>query len=328
MCCLCLASFLALTGCGENEEVERISVVPEILNDSIYTTMPGNMVVTQDYLVWSSPFSKENFLHVVDLKTGKEVGEMGKIGQGPEEFSTPGMGRIVRKNNVYVSDHNTRKQAFLSIDSLVANKNYYIPLKPDTLHNLMEETPLEEKLFFSHTEDGHPSYFKLDNNGEISYFGNYPIKDVLTHLGGNVAYDPVRGYLAYTVWNFPYLALYKKEKGSFVLQWERISSVDYEKGKNGIVIHNDGRGPKEVVFTKDYIVTIERDRTMDTTDESKVGRNFNMNAQTLFLYDYHSNLQKIVHTGMPLIRIAATSRENVVYAMVVNPEFCLVKIEI
>lgn len=112
------------------------------------------------------------------------------------------------------------------------------------------------------------------------------------------------------------------------MQWERTSSVDYEKGKNGIVIHNDGRGPKEVVFTKDYIVTIERDRTMDTTDESKVGRNFNMNAQTLFLYDYHSNLQKIVHTGMPLIRIAATSRENVVYAMVVNPEFCLVKIEI
>lgn len=326
-CAFILIIISFLVGCTDNnKEVPRISLVPEIVNDSIYTTMPGDMIVVNNYLVWSNPFSKENFLHVIDLKTGKEVGQMGKIGLGPEEFTTPGFSCIARENNLYVFDYNTKQEAFFSIDSLVKNRNYYIPVKNETKHNLLEETQLEEKMFFSNTRNEHPFYFKLDNNGEISYFGNYPIKKLSIHFGGNIAYDPTTGYLAYATWDFPYLALYKKEKGTFALQWERTSSVDYEKGKDGIIINNRGRGPKAVVFTKDYIVTIERDRAKDTTDEATVGRNFSKNAQTLFLYDYHSNLVKIVHIGMPIVRIAAKRDNNVVYAIVANPEFCLVKV--
>ncbi|MFQ7087864.1 MAG: hypothetical protein ACLRTD_26045 [Bacteroides sp.] len=61
-------------------------------------------------------------------------------------------------------------------------------------------------------------------------------------------------------------------------------------------------------MTKDYIVTLERDREVDPLDERTVGRNASK-PRTVFVYDYDGKLLKIVNLGMP-VRIAADGRST------------------
>lgn len=95
-----------------------------------------------------------------------------------------------------------------------------------------------------------------------------------------------------------------------------------------MILNRKKENAKELALTKDYIVTLQRDYLNDPTDETTVGRDFTKLPQTLFLYDYKSNLKKIIHLQMPILRIAADSKSNTVYAITVNPDFMLVKCEL
>lgn len=86
--CSCV---LALAACSRSPEAAREKRPFTVLTDSIYTSMPGQLILSPRYLVWSDPFSDGAFIHVHDTVSGREVGAMDSIGQGPEEFVTPGM---------------------------------------------------------------------------------------------------------------------------------------------------------------------------------------------------------------------------------------------
>jgi len=81
-------------------------------------------------------------------------------------------------------------------------------------------------------------------------------------------------------------------------------------------------------MTKDYIVTLERDREVDPLDERTVGRNASKCPRTVFVYDYDGKLLKIVNLGMPVMRIAADGRSNAQYVIGVNPDFALAKYDL
>lgn len=52
-----LASRLHLSCTTETKkEVERITINTEIITDSIYTRMPGNLFKLENYLLWQDPF--------------------------------------------------------------------------------------------------------------------------------------------------------------------------------------------------------------------------------------------------------------------------------
>ena len=88
--------------------------------------------------------------------------------------------------------------------------------------------------------------------------------------------------------------------------------------------------PSAIALTKDYIVTIERDkRTKETTVESRSEnrflRSFSKSPQTLFVYDYNFQLKRILNTRIPMFRLAATGNDNVLYFIGVKDEFCIAK---
>lgn len=78
-----------------------------------------------------------------------------------------------------------------------------------------------------------------------------------------------------------------------------------------------------MALTRDYIVTLQRDYENDPTDESQVGRNFEKLPQTLFVYDYGGKLLKIINYNVPIGRIAGNMKSNMVYALIVDPDFKL-----
>ncbi|MGL4806787.1 MAG: hypothetical protein ACRC26_10630, partial [Bacteroidales bacterium] len=127
---------------------------------------------------------------------------------------------------------------------------------------------------------------------------------------------------------FPSFSFYKlSKKGTFELQSEVVPSINYEIVNNELVFPKDmhGGGPG-ITATKDYIVKIERDPEQDKS--TATGGDFTKLPQTLFLYSYEGELQKIVNMKTPLLRVGGDFSDNMIYAINVDPEFKLIRINL
>ena len=124
---LCL---LTLITCKSGStEIERLTLSPSsTIQDSLFTQLPGSLILCNNYLVWEDPFNPNYFLHVVDINAKKEIGTMGLIGRGPKEFITP-LSISSIGNKIFTYDLNQNKQAYYSIDSMLANKDPFILLR-------------------------------------------------------------------------------------------------------------------------------------------------------------------------------------------------------
>ena len=272
--------------------------------------------VEAKYLVWTDPFTTDCFVHVHRVSDGKKVGVMGKQGQGPDEFITPMVSPLCYNRSVRAVDANGKTRGYLSIDSLLAGK--------------AELYKVDDETFVGYTENDEPFYLKADVNGSgVKSFGDYPIEDVKHHIGGNLAYNHERDALVFAAINMPYLALYRKSERGFTKEWSTESNDSYYDIVNGgIRFDRKRKGIPQVCLSKDYIIGLQRDYTVDDMDERKVGRDVSKCPHTVFLYDYEGNLQKIVNLGIPVMRIAADHRSNVLYAIGADPEYVLVKFEL
>lgn len=322
--CIFISCFYS---CSESHLIERTHLKPQVLNDEIETIMPGNLLLVNDYLVWSDPFSMDYFLHVHDAVNGKELGSMGRKGEGPQEFVSPLISRHWSDHAIFAYDANGNTRGYLSVDSLIVGKEPFLG-RPD-VEKKLGMIKLDNGLYISETEDGEADYFKLKENDKESTFGVYPISEVKQHVGSYETYDKERGLFVYASFKFPYLALYKKDGDTFRLRWEHVhGEKNYANVDGAIVFDRKIMGMGDVCMSKDYIITLERDREVDPMDESAVGRNASKCPRTVFLYDFDGHLLKIVDLDMPIMRIAANGKSNSLYAIGVNPDFVLVKYDL
>ena len=126
------------------------------------------------------------------------------------------------------------------------------------------------------------------------------------------------------------MAIYTKNGKSFKLQTEVKGKFDYSVSSGGELkrSRDSKEGPKELTLTLDYIVTVDRDPSIDQTDDREVGRDSMKLPYTIFIYDYEGNLLKIANLGFPILRIAADTKNNTLYAIVVMDDYVLVKYEL
>ena len=123
--------------------------------------------------------------------------------------------------------------------------------------------------------------------------------------------------------------MYQQDEDKFSLVWEwRTDGDKYEIRNNEVIFDRRVKGVRGLCMSKDFIITLQRDRRKDDTDESTVGRDASKCPHTVFLYDYDGNLVKIVDLGIPVMRIASEEQSNTLYAIGVNPDFVLVKYEL
>lgn len=310
-----------------NNNVERIDIEFSTVYDSIESRMPGQLLVNSQYAIWTDPFNSENQAHVIDLKRNKEIGKLINIGNGPEDFLAPGF-CISITNNLIVYDMNNNKMGSYSLDNIINNKNPLVSIATKQTKDITKIIETDNHSFVSFNPNAQFPFKTEDGD----YFGKYPftenVKNKYNISQGNIAYNPQNKYFIYTSMDFPYIAAYKKENSNFKLIWEKKEGVDYTIIENELILNKKRKGAAELALTKDYIVTLQRDYQNDPTDETTVGRDFSKIPQTLFLYDYKSNLKKIVHLHTPILRIAADTKSNTVYAIVIDPDFRLVKCEL
>ena len=315
--------------CTSKKEVHRESVVYKTVTDSIYTRMPGVLLKFGNYSVWQDPFGVDGFIHVIDTKTNKEIGVMGKIGQGPHEFNTPAIQRGTG-NSILVFDLNSQKQGIFSIDSLKLDKNYYTPLPKSNNHRVTRNIQLDDNSILS-LLPGNSMPFVLENNDSSrKEFGVFPINEQINNgyniFQGAIGYNKDKKLLIYSLMNFFSLNIYERSDGNdFTLKNTIMPNINYKITKSELVLDKNTQiGPAEMTLTKDYIVTIQRDYEKDNTEESSVGMDFSKNPTTIFLYDYDGNLIKIVDVGIPLLRIAGEINNNELFAIGIDNEFIII----
>lgn len=321
-------NIIILTACSpKGVEVERVSMRPTIIYDSIETRMPGKLLLCGQYIIWTDPLSGDSQAHIVSLNTNNEIGKIVNIGNGPEEFITPFF-TSSSHNKLVVCDMNRDKTVYFSLDSIKQKKNPLTSISSLKTEGATRIVEIENNSFITlNTNTQYP--FLLNND---KYFGKHPFVEKINNNNnvsqGNIAYNPNNGYFIYSTILFPYMAAYQKKENSFELVWEKRGDIDYTITENKVNLNKNKTGAPELTLTKDYIVTLQRDYLNDPTDETKVGRDFTKTPQTLFLYDYDSNLRKIIHLKLPILRVTSHPENNTIYAIVLDSEFVLIKCEL
>lgn len=327
--CLLMCFGALLIGCQQREKnIAYEKVNYQLLNDSIMTRMPGDLIVADNYLVWEDPFARDYFVNVHDIVTGKEIGKMGKVGEGPAEFVTGGINSFCINKKFFATDLNGKTRGFLSLDSLLDRKDCFVPLTDKEKSERPEMKELQNNVFVGISEDGNTDYFNAIINGKKITFGAYPVKEVREHVGNDLAYDSISGLLACCSFRIPYLALYKRDGYTFNMQWELEPDGGYEVSDGRLILDDRVGGILDIALGKDYIICLQRDWKREPLDKSVSGRDVRALPHTVFLYDYDSRLLKVVDLGMPVVRIAADRRSNTLYAFGLNPEYILVKYEL
>lgn len=332
-----LTSIIIFCSCSTSsrKNVERLTLRPTaVILDSMFTQMPGVLILCDHYLVWEDPFNPDYFLHVVDIDAKQEIGVMGEFGRGPKEFNMPVLAKSIG-NKIFAYDLNLDQQAYYSIDSLLAGKDPFISHPLDPIKNCLDVIQIAENEFISiQPENEHPFQW-IHADSSISFFGESPLKekvdmDYTTRMGG-LYYNPYNKKFIYNTCLFPYFALYEQKDSIFQLKWEKTApKTSYEIKDGKFHFFDDDNRPLKIVLTKDYIVALQQDKDTEfpTTKRTSGIRDFSKVPTTLLVYDYDFNLKKIINMGMPILRIASKGDSNTLYTVGIDLDFCILRYEL
>lgn len=315
-------------------DVERISLAPvSIVSDSIESMMPGDIYLSDNYLLWADPFNSEKYIHVLDKKSGKELTLMIDRGEGPDEFVSPSI-CILPDDMIFIYDVYAGRTGVQSIEKAIQGENPIIYKESRELGDVttMIFTENSEKIWFNPSKFQPFSIEKKGSVNIVSTFGKLPFEDEISnsvdHFQGHIAYNPYNQTLVYTTMMFPYYSIYQKSGNTFSLKKEVLNISDYDLRDGNFRYRGHVRGPQYLTLTSDYIVTVERDPKYDQTDGMMIGRDFTKLPQTIFLYNYELELKKIVDLKKPILWVTANPTNNTIYLIAADPDFVLLKYEL
>lgn len=301
---------LIITSCKDNTP-KTYKIPYTVLTDQIYTRLPGKLLLDKNYLIWQDPFISKDFIKIINTQSGEQVGEAGIIGKGPEEFITPSIGNCI-DNKIIVYDLNSSKQAFFFINNIINHQKYHYPL---SLSSIPPKFPIIaiDSLSFISINDSLPSPLQLIRKdsiiqtfGEPIISGNFNNRS--EYFQCNLFYDIYNGYLLCLHPHLSHITLYQNKGENFSLySFKHPQKYDYIIENQKIKIKEPEIKILDITFTQDYIVTIEINKK-DTKDISNL-------PSILHLYDYHFRLQHVIDLEIPLLRLAADSRSNTLYAI-------------
>lgn len=324
-----------LMACSEkNAKVERISNQNyEVVSDSIYTRMPGEILYQEGVVFWDDPMSFENFIHAVDVEKKTELVAFANKGEGPNDFTATDIS-LDADGGVVVYDLNKP----LKIHYRIADDKSNVYFEADKYEIASQATRLlcldKDKTLSLCPEA--EKMFQIKENDNVFSFGERPIKEDVNNaydiFQGQVAYNPQRRMLVYSNLVFPYLSVYKCSGNQ---DWSLVKELkedwDYTISEGNLHFASVGKKcAMELALTEDYIVLLQRDTEVEESisKQEMRGRNVASLPRSLFVYDYDLDLKRIINMPFPMLRLCGDVETNTVYAMSVNPEFELIKIEL
>lgn len=325
-----LLSIFLISGCKlDSHKNIRMNAEPKIVYDSIVTKLPGFMAVRNDMFFWQDGFAKDSFLHIVNLKKHNEIAKIGSIGRGPGQFQGPIITKCLN-SNLLIHDMNNDHQVLFHLDSLLSREKHFYKSSV-SYRKATKKTIINKDTIVSLWPEKLPFLF-VDTPDTTTQFGEIPFSEEFNNsfdvLQGSIAYNNERNLLVYAAYDFPYIAIYKKNGLSFKLKDELKNKFKYKYSNGKIKINSQKKGIMAMTLSKNYIITKQRDYKENNINENKVGINASKFATTLFVYNYKGDLLKIINTEIPISRIDGNINNDIIYTISANPDYILTSLNI
>jgi hypothetical protein len=293
--------------------------------------MPGELSFADGYVVWADPFATHDFVHVLDADSGKELYTWGMKGDGPHEFTMATLTSFAY-SRLLISDRNKLLQASFPIQSK-GDADSVTWSNHASLTHSTRIIPLSDKSYLLFNPAATSAPFSLEKEGNAKAMGKLPLEEKISNgfenYQGEVLYNASKHLLFYAARNIPYVAMYKLDKDSLSLIWEKQEPFEYKIESDELILKEKNSYFFDMTLTKDYIVALKRDVAHEGEPPKNVsGRSIALLPQSLYIYDYQYQLKQIIHINHPTLRIAGNENSNELCACVAMPEYTLIKFSI
>ena len=296
----------------------------QIIADSLFTSFPGTLRVTSNHILMMDPFNATGFLKVYDRRTGEEILSAGTIGRGPSEWNNPDISNVIN-DRVSIFDGNLKQFAFT--DNTILNISNSDSIQKIDINCSKFVYLSESHYIVANWEETHP--FKMLSNGQFLSCGTYPFKQMITNsfecFQGSLQIYPQKELLVYTMYNNPYIALYKIGKDNLNLIWEKqFKSPHYSIIENQLRWDsNQPDGVSDVAFTKDYIICLVKDFKNEA-----IGRDVKSAPKAIYVFDFDGQLIHIFDLPVHSIRLASDAATNTFYSVALEPDYRIVEYDL
>ncbi len=322
--------FLCFFSCQNKDKIVKESIKGEVIvSDSIYSRLPGELLVLDDFIVWTDIFAREGVLHVLDRKDGHEIERVVNIGNGPNEFLSPKVS-CIGDDKIFIYDLNAKKNALIDFEK----DSKVLTFFPASKKKLVTKKLFMDSLNYISLKSNDYEFIEIVNGNSSytleSWIKNKQLKNRFEVFQGLLGYNTPREILVYAPKSFPFFHLYKKnKKGYFEFDKKIGKQAKFSIVDNELVFSKSSlTGCFDMTLSKDYIVLLQYDVEKTYAERRKIGRDFSKLPQTAFVYDYQGNLKKVLDLKMPVLRIASNLNDNELYFIALNPEFTLYKCNI
>lgn len=326
-------TFCLFIGCTSNspKKVERVKVNPTVIADELYVTRTWNFFCTENSIVITDSKQTDGFMQIFSY-AGTLLKQTGRIGGGPEEYTVP-LSIAYGKEGIFTWDGYSNQNPSICIAENKSTSDFkwnFISrpfetkeinaIQTDLSGNFIVYDPEKEDIITVYNPQGK----QLVSGGKLPYPDQ--VSNKKQAYMGRIWYNPHNKKLLLCFGNLPYAAIYKVDETGVKLEFEKyLAQKEYRITNGEIVFEEHGKNCKsECCLTKDYILSAENDKSYTGTDNS-------LNSpkrHTISVYDYELNLVKIIDMQRPRLNIAAKGNDNAFYAIVLNPENCIVRVDL
>lgn len=319
---------LLCTFCDNKSNIEYSEVQLETISNGIPVNLPGRLFIDGEFIYVETPTSTDYGLRLYSINSGEEIGRYIKKGRGPDEFVSSVI-QQVNEGIVFFMSYNPRKEIKMQIINAFTGETKFTDLSESNIEHYTSILHINDTTRIA-LQPGKRNIFRyITPTFEVDFgdlFSIDLIENGYNELQGEIVYNPFRGIFVYSAFRIAYLAVFEYKSGTMNLVKEIKDTKQYKLDRNKIITKVKQTGCRGISFTKDFIVTIQRDYNKDLTDEQTVGRDFMKLPHTLFIYSYDGICRKIIDLNSPIVRIAGTQHMNTVYAIIYqDKEFKIVK---
>jgi len=312
---------------GDKIPERKPLAVTAVVADSLFTSFPGTLQVNSKHLLLHCPFDgKEKFLMIYDRESGEQITRVGTIGQGPGEWTAPGLANVI-EDKLVVFDLNLKNYLLVDADNLYQDISVYDSVRKMDVINPSKFIYLDNNRYIvGNFIEQHP--FVMVSNERSTACGKYPFNENMVNYDrfqGNIMMHPQKKILIYGTFFNPYLAMYNIGDDSMDLMWEnQFKSPDYMISDHTLQWgSNQPDGVFDIAFTKDYIVCLVKDFKNEAT-----GRDVRTAPKAVYLFDYKGRLAYIFDLPNHTSRLAADAQSNTFYAVSLEPDYRIVKYDL
>lgn len=310
--------------------VERVSVTPEMLTDSVFTNRALSFFTTENHIILQD-FDREGAFIKIYNQSGRFEEEVGRIGQGPGEFVTPSSIQY-GANAIFTRDLNSNRASIVNLTRSDGDNfaSRFVSC-PFIESNIVDLTSDMSDNFIVYNPESDSIITVFNPNGKIiTSFGKLPFLSSITNKRsayfGRIFYNSFTKKLVLSLGSIPYTAVYEFDgiKGKLLCE-KQFAEFDHRLSNGELILEERGKNCLVgCTLTKNYIVCIENDPDYTGTDHSRTSPK----RYTIGLYDYNLNLRKIVNLNMVRNELTSSGKDDVLYVLAQNPEFCIVKVEL